>query len=238
MESNKSIRVITTVSADETRFQFPRWANYLVPTAILLAIGILTYLPLLWSVGFSAQTTSVGYEPVQPLPFSHKVHAGDLQIDCRYCHTTVERAAYAAIPATEVCMNCHAAIKSDSDLLKNVRDSYGSGTPIHWIKVHDLPDFVFFDHSAHVNRGVGCVSCHGRVDQMEVVHQSAPLSMGWCLECHRQPEARLRPREAVTDMEWSAADEDLSAKGLGQQLMQDYHIRSPEFMTSCSVCHR
>ncbi len=238
MEPIKSIKFFSTATADSDRFQFPNWSNYLVPACILVAIGVLTYLPLLWSFGFSAQTTSVGYQPVQPLPFSHKVHAGDLKIDCRYCHTTVDQAAFAAIPPSEVCMNCHASIKSDSELLKSVRDSYGTGTPLHWIKVHDLPDFVFFDHSAHVNRGVGCVSCHGRVDQMEVVHQVAPLSMGWCLECHRQPENYLRPREEVTNMDWIASATGQTQPDLGAKLKQDYHIRSPEFMTSCTVCHR
>lgn len=238
MEPEKSINLICTKAPAPDRFEFPAWSNYLVPGAILLVVGMLTYLPLLWSWGFAAQTTSIGYEPVQPVPFSHKVHAGDLQIDCRYCHSTVEQAAFAAIPATEVCMNCHAAIKSESPLLQLVRDSYGQGTPVRWVKVHDLPDFVFFDHSAHVNRGVACASCHGRVDQMEVVHQVAPLTMAWCLDCHRQPEQDLRPREFVTDMKWDVSTTGQSQNELGGKLKRDYHIHSSEFTTGCSVCHR
>ena len=224
---------------DGERFQFPRWANYLVPAGLLVAIGLLTYVPLLWSLGFSPHTTDVGYQPKQPIPFSHQQHAGDLKIDCRYCHSTVDQAAFAAIPPTQVCMNCHASIKSDSPLLVVLRDSYSSGEPVVWTKVHDLPDFVYFNHSAHIQKGVGCASCHGRIDQMPEVFQSEPISMSWCLRCHRQPELFLRPREQVTNMQWDPlAATGKSQRELGSELKQAHHVQSPEFMTSCTTCHR
>jgi hypothetical protein len=236
--SDNNISTLTTTAAACDRFEFPRWANYLVPAGVLLAIGVLTYLPLLYGAGFAPETTSVGYQPVQPVPFSHKVHVGNLNMDCRYCHTTVDKSSFAAIPPTQTCMNCHAAIKSDSEQLKFVRDSYSEGTPINWIKIHDLPDFVYFNHSAHVNRGVACVECHGRIDQMDQVYQSKPISMAWCLECHRKPEDRLRPREQVTNMEWDVSSTGQTQRELGAQLKADYHIRNSEFMTSCTTCHR
>jgi hypothetical protein len=153
-------------------------------------------------------------------------------MDCRYCHTTVENAAFAAVPPTSVCMNCHATIAADSDKLSAVRESAATGRPIPWVKVHDLPDYSYFDHSAHVTRGVGCVSCHGRVDTMEEVAQVERLSMGWCLECHRHPEQHLRPREFVTQMDWKS---NASSEILGPRLRQQYNIHPP---TDCSTCHR
>ncbi len=238
MTENKTIAIMDSAGSSPERFAFPRWANYLVPAGVILAIGILTYIPVLLSMSMSPLTTDVGYRPLQPLPFSHKVHAGDLQIDCRYCHSTVEKTAYAAIPATQVCMNCHASIKSESPLLEQMRSSYGDGGAIAWIKVHDLPDFVYFNHAAHVSHGIGCVTCHGRIDQMEEVYQSEPISMGWCLRCHRQPELHLRPRDQITNMEWSAAAMGQSQATLGAELKSHYGILSETFMTSCTTCHR
>jgi menaquinone reductase, multiheme cytochrome c subunit len=231
--------ILKNVQPPASKFLFPRWANYLVPAGVLLAIGVLTYVPVLLSLGLSPLTLDVGYKPVQPIPFSHKLHAGDLQIDCRYCHSTVEKTAFAAIPPTQVCMNCHAAVKSESGLLAKMRTSYSEGSPIEWIKIHDLPDFVYFNHSAHINKGVACVTCHGRIDQMEEVYQSEPISMGWCLNCHRQPERYLRPRDQITQMDWDA----LRATGktqpeLGAELKAIYHIESRQTMTSCTTCHR
>lgn len=221
------------------RFQFPRWANYLFPALLIIAIGLLTYVPLLWTLALSPDTRAVGYEPKQPLPFSHAMHAGKLRMDCRYCHSTVESAAFAAIPPTQLCMNCHASIKAESPWIQPVRKSFESGLPIAWIKVHDVPDFVYFNHSAHINKGVACESCHGRIDQMEEVSQAKALSMAWCLECHRAPEQHLRPRDAVTAMGWDA----LAAMGktqveLGQELVTAHNIQSSHFMTSCTTCHR
>jgi hypothetical protein len=222
-----------------TRFQFPPWANYLFPTILLIVIGILTYIPLLGTLAISPDTRSIGYQPKQPVAFSHAMHAGKLKMDCRYCHSTVEQAAFAAVPPTQVCLNCHAAIKSDSPLLKPVRASFETGNPISWIKVHDVPDFVYFNHSAHINKGVGCETCHGRIDQMEEVYQAKSLSMAWCLECHRAPEQQLRPREAVTTMGWeSQRPEAKSASEIAKDLATQYHVQSTHFMTSCSTCHR
>lgn len=173
-----------------------------------------------------------GYAPFQPVEYSHKLHAGDLGMDCRYCHSTVEQAAYAAIPATEVCMNCHVRVKGDSPLLQMVRESYATGQPIPWVKVHRLPDYVYFNHQAHVTAGVSCVSCHGRVDQMIVVRQVEPLTMAWCLDCHRAPAASLRPREHVTNMSWQP---DREPAQIGSEIAAANRIAPP---LNCSGCHR
>jgi len=180
----------------------------------------------------SPETVDVGYAPEQPVPFSHALHAGELGMDCRYCHTTVEQAAHAAIPSTEICMNCHKLIASDSEKLQAVRQSYSSGEPIAWVRVHDLPDFAYFDHSAHVSRGVSCVSCHGRIDKMDKVMQVETLRMGWCLECHRNPEPHLRPRDLVTDLDWVPGDDPVQ---LGSRLREENNI-NPSI--DCSTCHR
>jgi hypothetical protein len=239
MTEIKQVQILKQVQPPTGKFLFPRWANYLVPVGVIVAIGVLTYIPVLLALGLSPKTLDVGYQPVQPIPFSHKVHAGDLKMDCRYCHSTVDKTAFAAIPPTQTCMNCHAAIRSESELLTKMRTSYTVGTPISWIKVHDLPDFVYFNHSAHVNKGVACVTCHGRIDQMEEVHQSQPISMGWCLNCHREPEQHLRPREQVTSMDWDAmASLGKSQEELGEELKSMYQIQSKQTMTSCTICHR
>jgi hypothetical protein len=213
------------------RFLFPRWTNGIRTVLGILGPGALLYLVVLVWFGGSPKTTDVGYRPEQPVPYSHALHAGELGIDCRYCHNTVETAAEAAIPPTQTCMNCHAKIRSQSPKLIPVQESYATGLPIRWIKVHDLPDYAYFDHSAHVSRGVGCVSCHGRVDKMEVVYQAEPLSMGWCLDCHREPERHLRPVEYVTDMAWQAEDQ----LALGRALREARNINPSE---DCSTCHR
>ncbi len=229
------------------RFVFPRWANYLLPLLVLGTLGAGLYVPSLVYVGFSPMATAVGYAPEQPVAFSHAVHAGQLGMDCRYCHTTVEKAAFAAVPPTQTCMNCHTNIAGASsrdalkpvDKLAKVKESWEKGTSIPWVKVHDLPDYAFFNHAAHISKGVGCMSCHGRVDQMEVVEQVQPLSMGWCLDCHRAPENHLRPKDQVTNMAWSAEkDLGVSQLELGLKLKQQYGIRDVTYMTSCYTCHR
>jgi hypothetical protein len=225
-------------TVDHDRFYFPHWANYVFPAALIVTIGVLTYLPLVLTLGLSPITRAVGYEPQQPIPFSHAVHAGKLKMDCRYCHSTVEQAAFAAIPPTQTCLNCHAAITSDSPKLEPLRTSFEQGTPVSWVKVHDLPDFVYFNHSAHVNKGVACQSCHGQINEMEVVRQDQPLSMAWCLECHRNPKEHLRPRDQVTSMTWDVASTGKSQRELGTELAAEYHVQSPQFMTSCTTCHR
>ena len=180
----------------------------------------------------SPKFTDVGYRPEQPVQYSHKLHADDLGIDCRYCHVGVELSSKAIIPPTQTCMNCHILIKPDSKLLEPVHESWGNNTAIEWIRVHKVPDYAFFDHSAHVTRGVGCASCHGRVDQMEEVMLVEPLSMGWCLDCHRNPDAHLRPLDKVTQMDWTAPENQLQ---LAEKIKKERHINPP---TDCTGCHR
>jgi hypothetical protein len=179
----------------------------------------------------SAYNTGQDIVLMQPVPFSHDHHVSGLGLDCRYCHTTVEKAAFAGMPPSATCMNCHKQIWADSEMLQPVRESFASGAPIEWIRVHDLPDFVYFDHSAHVTRGVGCVSCHGRVDQMPLMRQAEPLQMIWCLECHRDPESFVRPDEAIFNMAWEGEDQ----RALAAALISEHQIQP---RTSCSACHR
>jgi hypothetical protein len=216
-----------------SRFLFPRWSNLLLPTIILAALTIPVYAIFFVAYGLSPKTLEVGYQPGQPVPFSHALHAGELGMDCRYCHTSVEKAAHASVPPTQTCMNCHTQIRPESPKLAKVRESYTTGLPVEWTRVHKLPEFAYFDHSAHVNRGVGCVECHGRIDKMEVVYQKSPLSMGWCLECHRNPDKVLRPVSEITNLAYDAATE-LSAED--RKVLKDkFHINPSE---DCSTCHR
>ena len=176
----------------------------------------------------------MGYQPEQPVPYSHALHAGELGIDCRYCHNTVETAAKAAIPPTQTCMNCHTTVSHR--LARSCCRSARATPPAcrcEWVRVHDLPDYVYFNHSAHVRRGVGCVTCHGRVDTMEVVYQVEPLSMGWCLDCHRNPEQHLRPVEFVTQMDWVPDEDQLAAR----RRAAARHTTSTR-PTDCTTCHR
>ena len=173
-----------------------------------------------------------GYSPIQPVPYSHKLHAGDLGMDCYYCHYTANKSAYAAVPATETCMNCHVRVKPQSPRLAKVRDSFESGNPIEWVRVHRLPDFVFFNHQAHTTAGVSCVTCHGRVDQMIEVKQVEPLNMAWCLDCHRNPAPHIRPVDEVTNLAWKP-DRDPAA--IGHELIQAKGLNPPQH---CSGCHR
>lgn len=217
---------------ENSRFHFPRWSNLLRPGIALTLAGAPLYLvTLLYLVG-SPRTTDVGYAPKQPVEYSHALHVGQLGIDCRYCHTTVEHEAFAAIPPTQTCMNCHAKVRTNSDKLVLVRESYATGMPIPWVKIHDLPDYAHFNHASHVRAGVSCVSCHGRVDQMEVVYQVEPLNMGWCLDCHRNPEPHLRPVEFVTQLDWKPEGDPVE---LGARLRAERNI-NPK--VDCSTCHR
>jgi menaquinone reductase, multiheme cytochrome c subunit len=216
-----------------SRFLFPKWSNYLLPTLVLIGAIMPLYAVFVVAYGFSPKTLEVGYQPKQPVPFSHALHAGELGMDCRYCHNTVERSAYAAIPPTQTCMNCHTQIRKDSPRLVIVKDSYETGKPIKWAKVHKVGDYAYFNHSAHVNRGIGCATCHGRIDRMEVVGQNSPLSMGWCLNCHRDPVPNLRPLDRITDMGFDPAAELTPAKQA--DLKAQYHIAPSE---QCSTCHR
>ncbi len=209
---------------------FPKWTNeaprrILVGTIILLNAVVFA----VWYF-FSPEFLDVGYAPEQPVPFSHKIHAGQLGLDCQYCHTQVTESKYANIPATQTCMNCHGQILTDSDDLALVNESWETGKPIEWVRVHMLPDYAYFNHAAHVNVGVGCESCHGRVDRMEVVYQAEPLSMSWCLDCHREPEKHVRPVDQVTTMGYVAENQ----LELGLELVAKHNINAP---TYCQSCH-
>ncbi len=193
---------------------------------------------LLWviqEINRSPYVTQAYVAVEQPVQFSHKHHVGDDGIDCRYCHTTVEQSAFAGIPPTKTCINCHSQLFADSPYLEPVRESWRSGKPIRWVRVHDLPEFVYFDHSIHVNKGVGCSSCHGRVDLMPLVWPVASLQMEWCLECHREPERFLRPRDQIFNMAWQPSANQLEE---GRRLAKEYNIASRKVMESCSTCHR
>jgi hypothetical protein len=172
----------------------------------------------------------------QPVQFSHQHHAGGIGIDCRYCHTSVEVAPSAGIPPTKTCINCHSQIWSSSPYLEPVRASFRDDRPLRWVRVHDLPDFVYFNHSIHIKQGVGCETCHGRVDRMPLMVQQASLQMEWCLECHRDPAAFVRPRASVFQMGYQPEGGDQRA--VGERLVREYNIADVRHLTSCSVCHR
>jgi hypothetical protein len=180
------------------------------------------------------QYTRVGYAPIQPVAFSHAQHAGQLKLSCLYCHTGVEESSVAKIPPSQTCMNCHQAIKADSPKIAAVKTSFETGKPIPWIRVHKTPDYVFFNHAVHVRRGVGCVSCHGKVDQMPRMVHDQTLSMGWCLDCHREPENHLRPTAEVANLAWRPA-EGQNQHDLGLYLKDQSKIQAPE---QCAGCHR
>lgn len=222
-------------------YVFPKWSNMLLPATAVVGLTVPLYVVFVVAYGFSPKTTDVGYQPLQPVDYSHELHAGQMGFDCRYCHNTVEYANRAAVPPTQTCMNCHAQIHKDSIKIKPLLESYQTGKPVEWTRVHDLPDFAYFSHSAHVTRGVSCVECHGRIDRMPVVRQDQPLSMGWCLECHRNPEKHLRDPAKVTDLGWSF-ENDPSAKALfgNEQAYHKYWHEHNNLAPSqdCTTCHR
>jgi Cytochrome c7 and related cytochrome c len=203
----------------------------------LSIVGVMLAVPLISVLGYGYNLSfgiALNVPLEQPIPFSHKHHVGDDGIDCRYCHTSVEKSAFAGIPATEICMTCHSQIWTDSPLLEPVRESFRTGKPLVWERVHDLPDFVFFNHSIHLKKGVSCVSCHGRIDEMPLTYKAKPLSMRWCLECHRNPEKQVRPREHVFDLAWKP---DQNQEEMGRELINRYHILNSFQLTNCSTCH-
>jgi hypothetical protein len=183
----------------------------------------------------SSYGTGTGVSVVQPVPFSHQHHAGVLGIDCRYCHTSVEHSSFAGIPPSKTCMNCHSQIWVGSQMLEPVRESYRTDESLRWQRVYNLPGFVFFDHSIHVQKGVGCSSCHGRVDQMPFTYQAPTLLMEWCLDCHRNPAGQIRPREEVFNMRYERPD---NQRDLGRKLLRQYDVKDTQSLTSCSTCHR
>jgi hypothetical protein len=215
---------------------FHRSFNVLSRVSIFGAVFILAGLGwVLHVLGRSPYVTQTHVARVQPVPFSHEHHVGQLGIDCRYCHTSVETSPFAGLPPTKTCMNCHQEIWFGSSLLEPVRASYRDNQPIAWERVHNLPQFVYFDHHIHVAKGVGCVECHGRVDRMPLLYQEKTLLMEWCLDCHRNPAPHLRPRDQVFSMSWTPPTD---APDLGERLMREYRIKGADEITSCSVCHR
>jgi hypothetical protein len=195
-----------------------------------------------WNVQKSPFVTRQGEVRPQPVPFSHEHHVGGLGIDCRYCHTSVETSPFAGLPATKVCMTCHSQIWTNAQMLQPVRDSWRNNTPIIWTRVHSLPGFVFFDHSIHINKGIGCGSCHGKVDEMPLMWKDQSLQMEWCLQCHRDPESALRPRGEVFNLHYDPAHDPnhpgATQESLGRELKDQYHILPRQQLENCSTCHR
>jgi hypothetical protein len=212
---------------------FHRSANSLSKVSIfggLIAIGSL--IVAAYALDRGAFNSDVAVVKDQPVPFSHKHHITDDGIDCRYCHTTVETSSFAGLPATEICMSCHSQIWNNAALLEPVRASFRTGESLAWTRVHDLPEYVYFNHSIHINKGIGCASCHGRVDQMPLMFKANTLFMNWCLECHRQPWKFVRPREQVFNM---AYEPPANQEEFGKDLVKQYKIQS---LTDCWTCHR
>jgi hypothetical protein len=208
-----------------------------IARAILYGVPVLSAVGgvgLAYGITASDWMTNRNVTREQPVPFSHEHHVGGLGLDCRYCHTSVTESPYAGIPPTKTCMTCHSQIWTNAALLAPVRESAATQVPIAWQRVHDLPGYVYFDHSIHVAKGVGCVECHGHVEQMPLMRKVASLQMSWCLDCHRDPAPRLRPREEVFNMAWVPPADRVA---LGRQLLEAYHVRT-EQLTNCSVCHR
>ena len=227
------------------RFLFPRWVNPFLGVFGLALVGGAVYAAAMGGLVTDPETLNVGYKPRQPVPFSHSLHAGQLKMDCRYCHNTVFDAAHAAVPPTATCINCHSpanedgvtalsAVHAESPALAPIRESWETGRSVAWKRVHNLPEFVYFNHSAHVNSGVSCKVCHGRIDQMDVVYQHEQLSMAWCITCHRNPDPHLRPTEHVTDLEWEPPD-DWDQEAFAAEFRDEKNI-DPK--VHCAVCHR
>ncbi len=221
---------------------FPKWTNKLPALLALGAAATGLFVVFVVNFWFSPKHTDVGYQPYQPIPYSHKLHAGTLGMDCRYCHRLVEEGPHATVPDAQTCMGCHLKVKPDSISLEPLRLALPvgqpEGPPIQWIKVHLLPQHAYFNHAVHIRVGVGCVSCHGRIDEMEIVRQAEPLSMGWCIECHRDPTSHLRPAAvAVTKMDWVADPASITA---AKRRLEWQGETRPELNppTYCSACHR
>jgi hypothetical protein len=215
---------------------FPKWTNVASKMSILgsiLALAGLTWISLVFTR--SSYGTSAGVAHVQPVPFSHQHHVGKQGIDCRYCHTSVEHSSFAGIPPTKTCMNCHSQIWTGSAMLEPVRSSFRTNESIPWKRVYNLPGFVYFSHEIHIHKGVGCATCHGRIDQMPFTRQVPTLLMEWCLDCHRDPAKNLRPVAEVFNMSYEQPAEQ---RELGEQLMKEYGIRDAHYLTSCTICHR
>ena len=222
---------------------FPKWSNTLAPKAIVCGGLIATAIPLAMWYYFTPKYTRVGYMPTQPVPFQHSLHVSQLGLDCRYCHSYVEVSSHSNVPNTQTCMNCHKAIKSNSPKLQAVRDSWATGQPVEWVRIHRVPDYAYFNHSAHVNRGVSCVSCHGQINHMEQVWEDQSIGMAFCLNCHRNPQNYVRPLSEITHLDWKPADMGTNpATGqpwtqleIGTKLVADWHVQPK---VTCATCHR
>lgn len=214
---------------------FPKSANKLPLQIIIYVIVLGSILSAATTYYWTNKYSNVGYAPIQPVPFSHALHNGQLGIDCRYCHSNVEKSGHANVPTSQTCMNCHNQIKTDSPLLAPVRESYASGKPVEWIKIHQVPDYVYFNHAVHVSRGISCVECHGQINEMEVVRQAEPLSMSFCLDCHRAPEKALRDPSLITQLDWKHPGGEQGQLEQGTKFKHDWNVKPPE---SCSGCHR
>ena len=213
---------------------FPKSANKL-PLQIIVYLVVLSGIVTAGANYYmTPKYTRVGYAPVQPVPYSHALHAGQLGIDCRYCHSNIEKSGVANLPTAQTCMNCHNQVKKDSPLLAVVRHSYETGEAVPWVKIHQVPDYAYFNHSIHVNRGVSCVECHGKINEMEVVTHAKPLSMGFCLDCHRDPAARLRDPKDVFNLDSKTLAEQGRASDAAK-FVHDWKVKPPQ---SCSGCHR
>ena len=221
---------------------FPKETNIVMMKASIALTIVGMIAPLAIWYYFTPKYSRVGYQPVQPVAFQHDLHVGQLGLDCRYCHSYVEVSGHSNVPNTQTCMNCHSQIAKDNPKLKPVRDSWATGVPIAWVKVHNVPDYAYFNHSAHVNRGVSCVSCHGKVNEMAVVWQHESQSMGWCLQCHRNPENAVRPIAAakpgeqspIFNLDWEPP-KGQRQPDIGKKLVKDWKIQPP---TDCAGCHR
>lgn len=188
---------------------------------------------------FTPKYTRVGYQPAQPVAFSHAIHVDQLEMDCRYCHSAVEKSWYSNIPSSSTCMNCHNQVLKDDPRLQLVRESVQSGKPIPWVQIHKTPDYVYFNHAVHVTRGISCVECHGQINQMDEVRHAQPLSMGFCLDCHRDPAAKIRPVDKITDLNWKWSDDPVQNAEMqrlhGEMMVEEWNVES---LQSCSACHR
>lgn len=214
---------------------FHRSANSLTKVVIISTLIIVSILlGILLNINRIYYVNQVNIPKDQPVPFSHKHHVTGMGLDCRYCHSTVETTAFAGIPPTETCMTCHSQIWTEAPILEPVRASLRTNTSLQWTRVHDLPDFVYFNHSIHVNKGVGCQTCHGQVDQMPLMFKVNTLNMEWCLACHRNPALFLRPRDQVFNMLYTPP---ANQEALGRQLVAEYHVQTTQ-LTNCSICHR
>ncbi len=207
----------------------------LIPLKVIIALAM-TASAVIAGVTyyFTPKYSRVGYQPTQPVAFDHSLHVEQVGMDCRYCHTYVDRSEHSNVPATNTCMSCHSMVLTDSPQLAPIRESYATGEPVQWVKIHKTPDYVYFNHAAHVNRGISCVECHGQINEMEVVYHAKSLSMAFCLECHKNPEDYIRPLDKVYDLNWEAESQQAQAR-MGEDLVHQWNINPP---LSCSGCHR